>query len=73
MRSKTSDFQLTFWFTAKVPRPTRKGAAPGQHQARHFMGQELDRLAVPRDRERSFEPLLIAKGQTRFDGFNEKS
>src|SRR6516164_9589726 len=29
-------------------------------------------IAVPRDRAGSFEPLLIAKGQTRFDGFDEK-
>ena len=29
-------------------------------------------IAVPRDREGSFEPLLIAKGQKRFEGFDEK-
>ena len=27
---------------------------------------------VPRDRSGSFEPLLIAKGQNRFEGFDEK-
>jgi transposase-like protein len=32
---------------------------------------EID-LAVPRDRAGSFEPPLIAKGQTRFDGFDDK-
>src|SRR6266702_1272017 len=29
-------------------------------------------IAVPRDRAGSFEPLLIAKGQRRFDGFDDK-
>src|SRR6202521_1203284 len=29
-------------------------------------------IAVPRDGPGTFEPLLIAKGQTRFDGFDEK-
>src|SRR5436190_9067857 len=29
-------------------------------------------IAVPRDRQSSFEPRLIAKGQTRFDGFDAK-
>ena len=29
-------------------------------------------IAVPRDRAGSFEPQLIAKGQTRFTGFDEK-
>jgi len=32
---------------------------------------EID-IAVPRDRGGSFEPQLIAKGQTRFDGFDDK-
>src|SRR5580658_8463303 len=32
---------------------------------------EID-IAVPRDRTGSFEPQLVAKGQTRFDGFDEK-
>jgi putative transposase len=29
-------------------------------------------IAVPRDRSGSFEPQLIAKGQTRFDCFDDK-
>ena len=29
-------------------------------------------LSVPRDREGSFEPQLIKKGQRRFDGFDDK-
>jgi len=29
-------------------------------------------IDVPRDRAGSFEPQLVAKGQTRFDGFDEK-
>lgn len=29
-------------------------------------------IEVPRDRESSFEPILIKKGQTRFAGFDEK-
>ena len=29
-------------------------------------------IAVPRDRPGTFEPQLIAKGQTHFDGFDDK-
>lgn len=29
-------------------------------------------IEIPRDREGSFEPLLIAKGQRRFEGFDER-
>ena len=28
-------------------------------------------IAVPRDRAGTFEPQLVAKGQTRFDGFDD--
>lgn len=29
-------------------------------------------IEVPRDRQSSFEPLLVAKGTTRFAGFDDK-
>ena len=29
-------------------------------------------MEVPRDRDGSFEPKIVAKGQTRLDGFNER-
>jgi putative transposase len=29
-------------------------------------------IEVPRDRAGTFEPQLIGKGQTRFDGFDDK-
>lgn len=29
-------------------------------------------ISVPRDRAGTFEPKLVAKGQTRFDGFDDK-
>jgi putative transposase len=29
-------------------------------------------IEIPRDRDSSFEPLIIAKGQTRFSGFDDK-
>src|SRR5581483_6558433 len=29
-------------------------------------------LEVPRDRNASFEPQIVPKGQTRFEGFNDK-
>jgi putative transposase len=29
-------------------------------------------LDIPRDRDSSFEPIIVPKGQTRFDGFDEK-
>lgn len=38
-----------------------------------MIGEEgMMEIAVPRDRAGSFEPVLIAKGQRRFEGFDEK-
>ena len=30
-------------------------------------------IAIPRDRQSTFEPRLIAQGQKRFEGFDEKT
>ena len=58
------------------------GAAPPAEQAnrRNGAGRKTVRgqdgaleIAVPRDREGSFEPRLIPKGQTRIDGLDDKS
>jgi transposase-like protein len=58
-----------------------KGDAPPPEQSNHRNGTSpktvltdagsLD-LAIPRDREGSFEPLLIPKGERRFQGFDQK-
>jgi putative transposase len=41
--------------------------------AKTMIGEDgVVEIAVPRDRAGSFEPLLIAKGQRRFEGFDEK-
>src|ERR671922_3036191 len=47
---------------------SRNGASP-----KTILTQDGEiEIAVPRDRVGSFEPQLIAKGQTRFEGFDEK-
>ena len=51
----------------------------GENNYRNGIGSKTiitddDKIAidVPRDRESSFEPLIVKKGQRRFDGFNDK-
>src|SRR6201989_405523 len=47
---------------------SRNGTSP-----RAILTEDVEiEMAVPRDRGGSFEPQLIAKGQTRFDGFDDK-
>jgi putative transposase len=56
-----------------------KGAEPpgencrNGHSAKTVLSEDGPmQIAVPRNRAGSFEPLLIAKGQRRFEGFDEK-
>jgi transposase-like protein len=43
------------------------------YSKKRVLGEEgAMEIAVPRDREGSFEPVLIAKGQRRFDGFDQR-
>jgi putative transposase len=57
-----------------------KGEAPEEvenhrngYSEKTVVGEEgAMKIEVPRDRSGSFEPLLIAKGQKRFEGFDEK-
>jgi putative transposase len=59
---------------------TRRGEAPEKldnhrkgYSKKTVVGQDgAMEIEVPRDRSGSFEPLLIAKGQKRFEGFDEK-
>jgi len=34
--------------------------------------ENTHKIEVPRDRQATFEPKMVAKGQTRFDGFGQK-
>ena len=58
-----------------------KGEKPGRaasntrngHGKKKVKGQDGEmEIAVPRDRDGSFDPQLIKKGQRRFDGFDDK-
>jgi putative transposase len=59
------------------PKHVRKGNAVGNvrngHNQKTRKGEQghVD-IEVPRDRQGSFEPQLVKKGQTRFEGFDEK-
>jgi putative transposase len=55
-----------------------KHAPEGQNSGNGVSGKRLKgdfgtvEIEVPRDRQASFEPKLVAKGQTRFAGFDDK-
>jgi putative transposase len=53
---------------AEVPRNRRNG-----HSKKTVKGEFGEsEIAIPRDRNGAFEPQLIPKGQTRFNGFDDK-
>ena len=60
-----------------MDRPIGGSSPPNDSTGRSLRGQlksedGLLEIEVPRDREGSFEPRLIAKGQTRLDGLDDK-
>ena len=59
------------------PKHVRKGSASGNirngHSQKTLKGEQGPiEIGVPRDRQGTFEPQLVKKGQTRLDGFDEK-
>jgi putative transposase len=59
------------------PKHGRKGNAVGNmrngHSQKTLKGEQGHvEIEVPRDRQGSFEPQLVKKGQTRLDGFDDK-
>jgi putative transposase len=59
------------------PKHVRKGSASGNvrngHSQKTLKGEQGHvEIGVPRDRQGTFEPQLVKKGQTRLEGFDEK-
>ncbi|KAM3104227.1 IS256 family transposase [Phormidesmis sp. 146-33] len=53
--------------------PTKTRNRRNGHSKKTIQGEFGEaEIGVPRDRESEFEPILIKKGQTRFDGFDDK-
>ena len=51
----------------------KKGNSRNGHGKKRVKGKDGEmELAVPRDRDSSFEPQLVRKGQRHFDGFDDK-
>ncbi len=51
----------------------KSGNSRNGHGSKRITGEDGDMtIAVPRDRDASFEPQIIKKGQRRFDGFDDK-
>ena len=49
------------------------GNSRNGHSAKRLKSEDGDlEVAVPRDRNASFDPRIVRKGQTRIDGFDDK-
>ena len=80
LKIKLMERMLGAELTAHLGYEEGKEAPPGQPNRRNgtstkvLQGQDgVMPLAVPRDRDSSFEPELVKKGQTRIDGMDDKS
>lgn len=79
LKIKLMERMLGAELTAHLGYEEGKQAPPGQSNRRNgastkvLKGQDGELpLAVPRDRDSSFEPELVKKGQTRIDGMDDK-
>jgi len=55
------------------PKGKKTGNSRNGHGAKRLTGEDGEmEIAVPRDRDASFEPRIVKKGQRRFDGFDDK-
>ena len=79
LKIKLMERMLGAELTAHLGYEEGKEAPPGQHNRRNgtstkvLKGQDGEiPVAVPRDRDSSFEPELVKKGQTRIDGMDDK-
>ncbi len=79
LKIKLMERMLGAELTAHLGYEDGKDAPPGQSNRRNgtgskrLKGQDGEvRISVPRDRDGSFEPELIKKGQTRIDGMDGK-
>ncbi len=80
LKVKLMERMLGAELTAHLGYEEGKEAPPGQtnrrngSSAKRVKGQDGEMpIAVPRDRDGSFEPELVKKGQTRIDGMDDKS
>jgi transposase-like protein len=79
LKIKLMERMLGAELTAHLGYEEGKDAPPGQSNRRNgtagkrLKGQDGDvPISVPRDRDGSFEPELVKKGQTRIDGMDDK-
>lgn len=79
LKIKLMERMLGAELTAHLGYEDGRDAPPGQSNRRNgtstkvLKGQDGEMpVAVPRDRDSSFEPSLVKKGQTRIDGIDDK-
>ncbi|MAN62598.1 MAG: IS256 family transposase [Parvibaculum sp.] len=60
-------------YEKNAPAGRGTGNSRNGHSAKRLKSEDGElELAVPRDRNASFEPVIVRKGQTRIDGFDDK-
>lgn len=59
-------------FETEAEQPTERNRRNGHSKKTTKSEFGEAEIAVPRDRESEFEPIIVKKGQTRFNGFDDK-
>jgi putative transposase len=75
MMERVLGSELTHHLGYEKHDPVGRGSGNSRngHSAKTLLGEDGElELQIPRDRSGTFEPKLVAKGQTRLDGFDDK-
>lgn len=72
-RTMNAELDDHLGYTKGDPVGRNKGNSRNGHGRKTIVGEDGEmEIATPRDREATFEPQIIKKGQRRFDGFDDK-
>lgn len=72
-RAMQAEMTAHLGYEKNAPSANKSGNTRNGRYQKKIKGEfgELD-ISVPRDRDASFEPVILPKGQTRFSGFDDK-
>ncbi len=72
-RALSSELDDHLGYEKGDPKGRNCGNSRNGHSSKRLKGEDGELLlSVPRDRDASFEPQIVKKGQSRFDGFDDK-
>jgi len=72
-RALSAELDDHLGYAKSDPKGRKSGNSRNGHGSKKLTGDDGEmEISVPRDRDASFDPKIVKKGQRRFDGFDDK-